>query len=120
MDPDGRLRMPYGAPELRVAGNVRDVLRGSDPRIVGGAQEKAPSSSLLHPGGLDVPNDPTDPTGLKPEQRQFELQVGLPNPGELYISGQRASLRLTVDRKPLAWQWWRQCRRRLSRHHLED
>jgi hypothetical protein len=29
------------------------------------------------------------------------------NPQVLYVSGQRAHVRLTVDRRPLAWQWIR-------------
>jgi putative peptide zinc metalloprotease protein len=104
----GALNLNYGQPEIRVAGDLQTIARGNTARIVGfSAQEYVPHQALTHMGGADIPNDPSDPKGQKPEQRQFELQVKLPNPQEHYVAGQRAYIRLTVDRKPLAWQWFR-------------
>ena len=36
-----------------------------------------------------------------------ELRVTLDNPNNYYVPGQRAYLRLQLDRKPLMWQWMR-------------
>jgi putative peptide zinc metalloprotease protein len=117
MDKQGNLQLEYGAPEIRVAGDLEHTVLGTDPRIVGlSAQQYVPSPALTNMGGGDIANDPTDPKGNKPAEEQFELQVKLANPRNpdatdhreyLYVSGQRAYVRLTVERKPLAWQWYR-------------
>jgi hypothetical protein len=44
--------------------------------------------------------------GRRPQTNQFELQVEVPNPGDEYVAGQRAYLRLLVDERPLIWQWY--------------
>jgi len=107
MEGGGWLKLQHGDPEIRVAGKLRDVVLGTQPRLLLAALEKVPHPSLTHQGGEEIPNDPRDPEGLKTEQRQFELQIKLANPSDFYVSGQRAWIRLTVDRKPLIWQWFR-------------
>jgi hypothetical protein len=54
-----------------------------------------------------VQPDPRDPRGLTPQTPQFELVCSLANPKEIYQPGQRAYLRIRIDKRPLAWQWTR-------------
>ncbi len=107
IDANGRLNLKYGAPEIRVAGDLQHIVHGTEPRMLLSSTEKVAHASLTHMGGAEIANDPTDPSGQKSEQRQFELRINLANPKDLYVSGQRAYVRLTVERKPLAWQWFR-------------
>ena len=37
---------------------------------------------------------------------EFELRVAVDNADDVYVSGQRAFVRLLVDRRPLVWQWY--------------
>ena len=38
--------------------------------------------------------------------RSSRCACDLANPKNIYVPGQRAWVRLTVDRKPLIWQWY--------------
>ena len=71
------------------------------------AQEKIWSPVVTEIGGGTVRLDPRDQTGKTPQQPQFELRCTLFNPDGRYQPGQRAYLRIQIDRKPLAWQWTR-------------
>jgi putative peptide zinc metalloprotease protein len=97
-----------GAPtEVRLAGLHGHTLIGEGIKRLPGKASQLPHASLTHAGGEKYAADPKDPTGLRPTAEQFELRVRLANPeGRLY-PGQRAYLRMRVDRKPLMWQWTR-------------
>jgi hypothetical protein len=64
-------------------------------------------SSLTQAGGGEIMGDPHDSKGLKTETPQFEARVKFNNPGGQFLPGQRAYVQLTLDRKPLIWQWSR-------------
>ncbi len=51
--------------------------------------------------------DPHDPNGMKTVTPQFEAHVKLDNSEQQYYAGQTAYVRLTLDKKPLIWQWSR-------------
>jgi putative peptide zinc metalloprotease protein len=57
-------------------------------------------------GGL-IPTDPRDPSGKRAMMRPFELRAIVANPGGIWCPGQRAYVRLKLDKKPLIWQWTR-------------
>ena len=50
--------------------------------------------------------DPKDQSGERAETNEFELRVEVNNPNDLYTAGQRAYVRLLVDKRPLVWQWY--------------
>jgi hypothetical protein len=67
-------------------------------------------TELVHPslgsrGGGDVQVDARDPNGLRTQMPTFEASVKLDNQSEEYYPGQRAFVRLTLDRRTLAWLW---------------
>jgi putative peptide zinc metalloprotease protein len=99
---------PDGTPtEVRLAGLHGTTLIGRDMRRLPGAQSQLPSPSLTHAAGEQYAADPKDPSGVRPTSEQFELRVRLANPEGLVYPGQRAYIRMKVDRKPLIWQWTR-------------
>ena len=74
--------------------------------LVPGSQRELPHVSLGVQGGGEVMTDPRDPS--KPQTAQFVIRVEVANPGEEYLPGQRAYIRMTLDQKrPLVWQWYR-------------
>lgn len=95
--------------------NVEVRLAGlPEKTFVGGAVTLPPAavSNVAHPslgpaGGGDIQVDPHDPKGLQMQTPQFEARVKLDNPDEQFYPGQRAYVRLTLARRPLAWQWTR-------------
>jgi putative peptide zinc metalloprotease protein len=93
--------------EVRFVGALADEpLVTQKAMLVPGAQSELPHASLGVQGGGEVMTSPQDPT--KPQIRQFEIRVQVDNPGERYLPGQRAYVRLTLDEKrPLIWQWYR-------------
>jgi putative peptide zinc metalloprotease protein len=93
--------------EVRLVGRPGVVLRAESAFITQGAQPEIRHPALTAIGGGAVAIDPRDSSGLRPQVRQFELRCSLANPDSTYQSGQRAFLRIRIDDKPLAWQWWR-------------
>jgi putative peptide zinc metalloprotease protein len=103
---------------IRLVSDVADPLNGGTARLIPAAQSLLPSPTLTTGGGGDIENDRTfnavdkndarmqTEMGRRPQTNQFELQVEVPNPGDEYVAGQRAYLRLLVDERPLIWQWY--------------
>jgi hypothetical protein len=100
-------RFPNALTEVRLVGNLDQVFVGQNVELLLASQEEVPHPSLTHAGGGDIAPDPKDPKGKKPLVKEFELRCTLDNPNGQYLPGQRAYLRLELDRKPLAWQWGR-------------
>jgi putative peptide zinc metalloprotease protein len=59
-----------------------------------------------HSGGK-APVDPSDQEGKKLMRPQIGLWVNVKNSDGVYLPGQRAYLRFTLENKPLYWQWKR-------------
>jgi putative peptide zinc metalloprotease protein len=93
--------------EIRLAGRPNLALAGGGVRVLPGARERLPSAVLGHAGGGDIAVDPKDERGDKPVTEQFELRVRFANPNAEIYPGQRAYVRMKVDKKPLLWQWGR-------------
>lgn len=94
--------------EVRLAGALARVLTPAGaPSLVRGAQQQLRHPALGMAGGGEIAVDPSDPSGQTPQQRHFELRVPLDNPNGLFVPGQRAYVLVTLDRKPLLWQWTR-------------
>ncbi len=93
------------SPEIRLAGDLGNTIKGHDPKIINAAQFEVPPA-LGGPAG--IPTDPRKPNqSLVPLQ---EVRIGIDNnPGgqaHAYRTGQRAHVRFKLDKKrPLIWQW---------------
>ncbi|MGH7214558.1 MAG: site-2 protease family protein, partial [Tepidisphaeraceae bacterium] len=98
-----------GAPvEVRLIGAVGDEpLQGASVELLKAAQNKVAHSALTQQGGGVLQADPRDPSGQTVTVPPFELRVSLNNPGERYLPGQRAYVRVELEKQPLAKQWWR-------------
>lgn len=93
--------------EVRLASRPGVVLEGREPEALTAPQSQLRHALLGHGGGGEMPVDPRDPGGMTPLTRPFELWVKLDNEAQQFLPGQRAYIRVVVDEKPLAWQWWR-------------
>jgi putative peptide zinc metalloprotease protein len=102
---DGSLRLVSPA-RIRLVGDVKTPLDGGKARLISSAVSSLPHPSLTIAGGGELQNDPKDQTGKRATTDEFELRVELDNANDQYTSGQRAYVRLLVDRRPLVWQWY--------------
>jgi len=93
--------------EVRLAGLPEKTIAGGAVSLPPAAVSELAHPSLGLAGGGDIQVDPRDPKGMHMQNPQFEARVKLENPDEQYYPGQRAYVRLTLDRRPLAWQWTR-------------
>lgn len=93
--------------EVRFVGALADEpLVTQSAVLVPGSQKDLPHASLGVQGGGEVMTAATDPT--KSQVPQFIIRVEVDNPNEHYLPGQRAYVRMTLDKKqPLVWQWYR-------------
>ena len=92
--------------EVRVTGDVTRTLVALDkPRLGVASIKEARSSVVTHVGAGSYQPDPTDPSGKKLKQEQFEARILLNNPDGQLQPGQRAYVRMTLsDSQPLAKQ----------------
>ncbi len=98
---------PLAKTEIRLVSDVATTQPATGYRVVPGASQQIPHPALGAQNGGSVTLDPKDQTGTKAQSPEFELWVDLANPNNELIPGQRAYVRMTVDRRPLAWQWSR-------------
>jgi putative peptide zinc metalloprotease protein len=106
------MKLPtYPDAQIRMVGDVGDVLTSNNFRVLPAAQPNLPHPSLGYLGGGAVQTEPQDPT--KPVVRQFEIWVTLdnklgPDGQPKFYPGQKADVRFWLDQKhPLFWQWSR-------------
>jgi len=105
---DFQLAQQYPNPhaEVRLAGKLGESITGGTVTLPPAAVTELAHPSLAQAGGGDFQVDPKDPNGLRTEIPTFEARVKLDNSTQPQIyPGQRAYVRLTLDRKPLAWLW---------------
>ena len=93
--------------EIRMVSNIGTVLLANSLTVIPGAQTQIPHPALTNQGGGDVTPDPKDQTGTKAASPEFELRVYMDNPGNEYVPGQCAYVRMTIRKEPLMKQWIR-------------
>jgi putative peptide zinc metalloprotease protein len=98
---------PQAKTEIRLVSDVATTQSATGYRVVPGASQELPHPALAAQNGGSVTLDPKDQTGTKSQSPEFQLWVDMANPNNELIPGQRAYVRMTVDRRPLAWQWTR-------------
>jgi putative peptide zinc metalloprotease protein len=106
------------------AGDVQRVVPGHVYAIVAGSQDQVPHPSDLQTGGGTIAPDPTDPKGMTPQVKQFEVDVRVNNPtdaagGQLY-PGQAAYVRFRIEKKPLLYTWTRRFLQLLQSHENDS
>ncbi|MDP9175140.1 MAG: biotin/lipoyl-binding protein [Planctomycetota bacterium] len=102
--------------DVRLAGLLGKVLQGGALTLPEAAVQELTHPSLGPTGGGEIQVDPRDPKGMRPAVSQFEAHVKLANLQEQYFPGQKAYVRLTLDRRPLAWQWIRRFLQLIQSH----
>jgi putative peptide zinc metalloprotease protein len=105
--------------EVRLAGAVGTVLKGVGVTIFDAAQPELPHAALGQAGGNAIATDPSDRTGRRAMQEQFEARVQLPATDEQYLPGQTATVRFKIDREPLAWNWTRRFWQLVKTHQTD-
>ncbi|MGD0389391.1 MAG: biotin/lipoyl-binding protein [Tepidisphaeraceae bacterium] len=91
--------------EVRLAGRLGQAIPGGKLKLPPAGVMELADPSLGARGGEGIQVDTRDPNGLRTLIPTFEAWVKLDNAGGQYYPGQRAFVRLTVDRRTLAWQW---------------
>jgi putative peptide zinc metalloprotease protein len=91
--------------EVRLAGTLASSVKGGTLWLSPSAVSELAHPSLGTAGGGDEMVDPHDPNGVRSETPTFEAHVNLDNAAEEYYAGQKAYVRLTLERRTLAWQW---------------
>ena len=91
--------------EVRLAGRLGQAIPGGKLKLPPAGVMELADPSLGARGGEGIQVDTRDPNGLRTLIPTFEAWVKLDNAGGQYYPGQRAFVRLTVDRRTPAWQW---------------
>ena len=94
--------------QIRLVGDIGTVLHATSVLAFPAAGESDPINPILGTaGGGTIQMDPKDPKGATPKFPQFKVELTVDNPGDRYISGQRAYVRFSMPKRPLLWQWAR-------------
>ena len=107
------------------AGDVQRAVPAQVYAIWAGAQDQVPHPSDLQTGGGPVAPDPSDPKGLTPQVKQFEVDVRVPNTpdsagGGLLYPGQTAYVRFKIEKQPLLYTWTRRFLQLLQSHENDS
>jgi putative peptide zinc metalloprotease protein len=95
--------------EIRLAGLMEQTqfVKGANVTFPPAAVTELAHPSLGQAGGDDILTDPHDPNGMRTVMPVQEAHVKLDNSAQQYYAGQRAYVRLTLENRPLIWQWTR-------------
>jgi len=100
----------YGV-EIRPWSRPSLVLRGEGVTVLPAAQTRMPHGSMTFAGGGRFENRPDDRTGLLARDPQFVMRVASYEPVREADGawagqpGERVTLRFTLPKRPLLWQW---------------
>jgi putative peptide zinc metalloprotease protein len=96
--------------EVRLAGNIEQVVPAIIKREVPAATEQLPSRALGTAGGGRIAVDPLDENGLTALEKVFQFELALSEPASSGYFGQRVHVRFDHGSEPLASQWQRSLR----------
>ncbi len=113
-----------GPTQVCFSGDVQRAVPGHVEAILAAAQDQVPNPSILQTGGGPIAPDASDPKGLTPQQKQFEVRVRVANPtdapgGQLY-PGQSTTVRFRLEKKPLLYTWTRRFLQLLQSHENDS
>ena len=101
-----RIDLSHLPNEIRLAGDVGTALHATKVEAFPGAVDEI-DPILGSQGGGTIEMDPRDPKATHPRNKQFVVELTLPNANGQLFAGQRAYVRFTLARRPLIWQWSR-------------
>jgi putative peptide zinc metalloprotease protein len=104
--------------EVRLRGEEGVNVLGTDVRIVPFETGKLPTPALGFPGGGEIAVSPQDAQGLTAAEPFFRIHARLPAHGgdmPRLAHGRLGTMRLTLDNRPLLFQWDRSLRQFLQR-----
>jgi putative peptide zinc metalloprotease protein len=98
--------------EVRLIGQSDRIIPAARTELDPAGRREVRDPMVTYAGGGALPADPSDPSGRKTLDQNFELRVTLPEPDGDFVPvpGQRAVVRVTLESKPLIWQWGRRLR----------
>jgi putative peptide zinc metalloprotease protein len=108
------IAQPDARAEVRLTGDPATTLYPLNHQVMQEATFKVTHPSLTQRGGSDLAPDPSDKTGLALKESAFEVIATVSNPQSKYFPGQRAYIRLKLQRMPLLWQWKRRLMQLIS------
>ena len=93
--------------EVRLAGQIGEIIAAEIEREVPAATNALPSSALGTRGGGSIAVDPMDKDGLKAVDNVFQFELKLADAAYIDRFGQRVHVRFDHGSEPLAVQWGR-------------
>jgi putative peptide zinc metalloprotease protein len=104
--------------EVRIHGQGGENLTVLKFQIIPYRQEKLPSPALGWRGGGDVPISVKDEKGVKAAEPFFQIYADIkPSPNVVLLHGMSGKLRLTLNPKPLLFQWAHKFRQLLQKRY---
>jgi len=104
--------------EVRLHGQGGENLTVSKFQIIPYRQEKLPSAALGWRGGGEVPISVKDEKGVQAAEPFFQINADIkPVPEVLLLHGMSGKLRLTLNPKPLLFQWAHKFRQLLQKRY---
>ena len=104
------VRQHTEAVEIRIAGNLQQLIPASVRREVPAATDQLPSAALGTSGGGKIATDPLDESGITSLDKVFQFDLALSEPASSEYFGQRVHVRFDHGSEPLASQWQRSLR----------
>lgn len=106
------------AAEIRLVGEEGINVHADGVRVIPFEHGELPSPALGMPGGGTISVAPEDTRGVTASEPFFRIHAGIPAAGPLpsLLHGRLGEMRLTLDPKPLLWQWERALRQFLQRN----
>jgi putative peptide zinc metalloprotease protein len=104
--------------EVRLHGQGGENLAVSKFKMIPYKQQKLPSAALGWRGGGDVPISAKDEKGVQAAEPFFQIYADIvPSPEVLLLHGMSGKLRLTLNPKPLLFQWVHKFRQLLQKRY---
>ena len=104
--------------EVRLFGQVSDVLPSKRWEVIPGGQRMLPSPALGWHAGGEMPVAPDDPQGMKSAEPFFEVHAELPASERVaLLHGRSGKIRFDQDWEPLLPRWIRELRQMLQKRY---
>jgi len=104
--------------EIRLQGQVGEVLTTSKWQVIPGGQRVLPSPALGWRSGGEMPVSPDDPQGVKSTEPFFEVRAELPaSQAVAFLHGRSGKIRFDQEPEPLLPRWIRSLRQLLQKRY---
>jgi putative peptide zinc metalloprotease protein len=111
-------RSPLRRAEIRLFGQVDEILESRSWSVIPGGQRVLPSPALGWHGGGEMPVAMDDPKGLKVTEPFFEVRANVAATNAIaYLHGRSGKIRFDEDWEPLLPRWIRNLRQLLQKRY---